>query len=106
MFLLKTFFIRRIVILFSGFVLPLLSSIDGALVHIFSLGKYAIVITVFLLTYNVFATGGGGGGIQRLVSNDTLIYWKFLNSDFQKNSHIAVLHHAMNCLDLTLKACE
>ena len=89
-----------------GLVLPLLSSIDEALVHIFSLGKYAIVITFFLLTYKVFTTGGGGGGIQRLVSNDTLRYWKFLNSGYRKNTHIAALQRAMYRLDLTLKACK
>ena len=89
-----------------GLVLPLLSSIDEALVHIFSLGKYAIVIIVFLLTYKVFKTGGGGGGIQRLVSNDALRYWKFLNSGYQKNTHIAALQRAMYRLDLTLTACK
>ena len=89
-----------------GLVLPLLSSIDEALVHIFSLGKYAIVITVFLLTYKVFSTGGGGGGIQRLVSNEALKYWKFLNSGYQKKTHIAALQLAIKRLDLTLEVCN
>ena len=45
---------------FELILLPLLSSIDDALVHIYNLGRYGIVITVFLLTYKVFTTSNIG----------------------------------------------
>ena len=38
-----------------GLALPLLSSIDKALVHIFTLGQYGFAIAIFLLTYKLFS---------------------------------------------------
>ena len=64
--------------------IPLLYSIDQAFFHIFTIGNYALIIVAFLLTYNAL---GGGGITHRLISNEALQYWKFLNRNSpQKNS--------------------
>ena len=84
-----------------GLAIPLLSSIDQALIHIFNIGKFALIITAFLLTYTAL---GGGAVTQRLVSNETLRYWRFLRNKNPQKSHIAALTSAMDRLLLTLKA--
>ena len=84
-----------------GLAIPLLSSIDQALIHIFNIGKFALIITAFLLTYTAL---GAGAVTQRLVSNEALRYWRFLRNNNPQKSHIAALTSAMDRLLLTLKA--
>ena len=80
--------------------IPLLYSIDQALIHIFTIGKYGLIIVAFLLTYNAL---GGGGITHRLISNEALRYWKFLNRNCpQKNS----LQIALERLKLAVEAIE
>ena len=89
---------------FELILLPLLSSIDDALVHIYNLGRYGIVITVFLLTYKMFTTSNIGPN-QRLICSDTLRYWRFLQTGCLQNVNIfASLHNAINCLINTVEA--
>ena len=70
--------------------------------HIYNLGQYGIVVTVFLLTYKLFTIKDAGN--QTLISNDVLRYWRFLNTKPQQNIVIANLYSAIKCLRLTLKA--
>ena len=80
--------------------IPLLYSIDQAFFHIFTIGKFALIIVAFLLTYNAL---GGGGITHRLISNEALRYWKFLNRNSQhKNS----LQTALECLKLAMDTLE
>ena len=86
-----------------GLTIPLLSSIDDALAQIFSLGRYAIYVTVFILTYKLFANTSSGGS-HRLVSTDALKYWKFLNRSNKPITYISALKLEMQNLILTLNA--
>ena len=86
-----------------GLTIPLLSSIDDALAQIFSLGKYAIYVTVFILTYKLFANTSSGGS-HRLVSTEALKYWKFLNRSNKPITYISALKLEMQNLILTLNA--
>ena len=83
-----------------GFVIPLLSSIDKALVHIFALGQYGIAITIFLLTYKLFTIKSGAG---QLLPNDALRYWRYLNKGCQYKYPLLALYRAIELLHLTLK---
>ena len=85
-----------------GLVIPLLSSIDRALVHIFTLGQYGFAIAIFLLTYKLFSIKSGGGA-QRLISNDALRYWRYLNKGSQINYPILALHRSIDIMVVTLK---
>ena len=85
-----------------GLVIPLLSSIDTALVHIFTLGQYGFAIAIFLLTYKLFSIKSGGGA-QRLISNDALRYWRYLKRGSQINYPILALKRSIEIMDVTLK---
>ena len=85
-----------------GLVIPLLPSIDRALVHIFTLGQYGFAIALFLLTYKLFSIKSGGGA-QRLISNDALRYWRYLNKGSQINHPILALYRSIEILLLALK---
>ena len=80
--------------------IPLLYSIDQAFFHIFTIGKYALIIIAFLLTYNAL---GGGGITHRLISNEALRYWKFLNRNCPQKSSLKT---AMERLSFALKALD
>ena len=97
-------FVYGIIAFFGfGLVVPLLSSLDEALVHIYRLGKYAFVVIVFLLTYKLF-TITSGGVPQRLISNDGLRYLRFLNSRGPPCNAIIAPQCSMKLLHLTLNA--
>ena len=85
-----------------GLVIPLLSSIDTALVHIFTLGQYGFAIAIFLFTYKLFSIKSGGGA-QRLISNDALRYWRYLNRGSQINYPILALKRSIEIMVVTLK---
>ena len=85
-----------------GLLITLIFTFDDALVHIYNLGQYGIVVTVFLLTCKLFTIKDAGN--QTLISNDALRYWRFLNTKPQQNIVIANLYSAIKCLRLTLKA--
>ena len=85
-----------------GLVIPLLSSIDTALVHIFTLSQYGFAIAIFLLTYKLFSIKSGGG-TQRLISNDALRYWRYLNRGSQTNYPILSLKRSIEIMVVTLK---
>ena len=107
-FMLLLLIILNFLLLYLGFglLLPLLSSIDDALVHIYNLGRYGIVITLFLLTYKVF-TSNNVGSNQPIICSDTLRYWRFLQCGSQNNVHIVqTLQNAMKRLITTVEAFE
>ena len=85
-----------------GLALPLLSSIDKALVQIFTLGQYGFAIAIFLLTYKLFSIKSGSGA-QRLISNDALRYWRYLNKESHVKYPVFALRHSIEILFLTLK---
>ena len=85
-----------------GLLITLIFTFDDALVHIYNLGQYGIVVTVFLLTYKLFTIKDAGN--QTLISNDALRYWRFLNTKPHQDCVIADLYSAIKCLRLTLKA--
>ena len=85
-----------------GLALPLLSSIDKALVHIFTLGQYGVAIAIFLLTYKLFSIKSGSGA-QRLISNDALRYWRYLNKESHVKYPVFALRRSIEILLLTLK---
>ena len=81
----------------------LLSSIDEALIHIFKIGNEGFVVIVFILTYKVFSISSGGG-VNRLISNDAVRFWRFLNRRGQRDDPIEALQRAVKQLHQTLKA--
>ena len=87
-----------------GFLVPLMSTIDEALVHIYRLGNFVFVIVAFLLTYKVLTAGGGGSGAMHLISNDALKYWKFLERKSAQENSVTTLRRAMERLQLALNA--
>jgi hypothetical protein len=67
--------------------LPVIESIDDILTHIYSLGQYAFIFAVFLLTYNLlYLTGERGTSGGGLVNNKVLKFWKYLYKDTPSNN--------------------
>ena len=101
MFFLLLFLYGALAFFFCGLVIPLIYIFDDALLHIFELGKYGVLIIAFLLTYRMF-TVNSGGSVQGLISNDVLRYWGFLNSGPRYECCFAALKSAITWFTLTL----
>ena len=68
--------------------LPVIESVDDILTHIYSLGQYAFLFAVFLLTYNLlYLTGERGTSGGGLVNNKVLKFWKYLYKDTPPNNN-------------------
>ena len=94
-------FVYSILIYFLVCVLGfLLSSIDEALIHIFKIGNEGFVV---ILTYKVFSLSSGGG-VNRLISNNAVRFWRFLNRRGQRDDPTKALQRAIKQLHQTLKA--